>query len=159
MRRAVSPRIKESCSAEVEKRTQTLAAMSSSDEGPSCAADAGVTESCAPYTTPETEGQQIGSSRTAALWSERPGGVAENPSCKKQKTDADQVGETPSTLSMLQQRVLDRLVDRLDSKHVSAVITNPLAKGAPHPLRGSPLACRDAALAPSGALSPPSPQK
>jgi len=84
------------------------------------------------FTTPETEAQLMGDRSVASMWAvERQGGRADDPAGKRQKTDPEAVEACPTTLTVLQRQVLNRLVDRLDAKHTSVVITNPLVKDNP----------------------------
>jgi len=84
----------------------------------------------ATYIIPETEQAVLSHRGVASLWEQ--GARAENQQSKRQKTaDVDAVQECPSTLTVLQQQVLHRVVERLDTRNTSIVITNPLVRDNP----------------------------
>ena len=105
---------------------------SSSDETGPSDIDSVPAEPSTPFTTPATEAQVVADRGTASLWMAGRGGRdGENPECKRQRSDVEEVPECPTTLTVLQQRVLDRLVYQIDSRNTSVVVTNPHARGAP----------------------------
>ena len=99
------------------------------------------------FITPETVHGDVSSGQVAALWTVRSGGTAEEGEEKGPAAaieDLPEVSAVPSTLTALQQRVLDRLVGSFDTTDCSIVVTNPHVKGAPCPCRAGSAAsaCR-----------------
>jgi len=109
-----------------------MSGSSSDDAGPSEGEEGDHTSPS--YITPQTVHAGVSSGQVAALWTVRSGGTAEEGEEKGPAAaieDLPEVSAVPSTLTALQQRVLDRLVGSFDTTDCSIVVTNPHVKDNP----------------------------